>query len=118
MALSLGMLSFPTRDAAKLAAFWGEVLGRPVDDGATAAYATIGFADDGLTWMFVESDEPRPGGFHPDLGGEDDWREEADRVCELGATRGDEHDVEGVRWINLTDPEGNSFDVFAPRPGS
>jgi predicted enzyme related to lactoylglutathione lyase len=94
------------------------VLGRPVDDGAGAAYATIGFADPGLTWMFVQSDDPQHGGFHPDLGGGEDWREQADRVTAAGAVRGEEHEVSGVRWINFIDPEGNPFDIFAPRPAS
>jgi predicted enzyme related to lactoylglutathione lyase len=116
MALSLGMLSFQARDAAALATFWSQVLERAVDDGATADYATIGFADEGLTWMFVRSEDPRHGGFHPDLGGDDDWREQADRAVALGAVRGQEHQVGGVRWINFTDPEGNPFDIFAPRP--
>jgi predicted enzyme related to lactoylglutathione lyase len=116
MGIELGMLSFQTRDAVTLASFWAEVLGRRVDDGATSDYATIGFADPGITWMFVHSDEPRVGGFHPDLGGDDDWREQVERVVGLGARRGEEHEVEGVQWINLTDPEGNPFDVFAPRP--
>jgi hypothetical protein len=53
----------------------------PVDEGATADYATIGFADPGMT-------------------------------------RVGEHDMSGVRWIILHGPEGNPFDVFAPRPGA
>lgn len=112
------MLSFQTRDAARLASFWSKVLERPVDEGATEAYATIGLNEEGLTWMFVHSDNPRHGGFHPDLGGDDDWREQAGRVTSFGATRGEEHEVNGVRWINLLDPEGNPFDIFAPRPGA
>jgi predicted enzyme related to lactoylglutathione lyase len=114
VALSMGMLSFQCRDAAKLAEFWSQVLGQPVDEGASPAYATIGFADPGVTWMFVQSDSPGHGGFHPDLSAPD-WQAEADRVCSLGATRGDEHHESGVRWINLLDPEGNAFDIFAPR---
>ena len=44
MALTVGMYSFDCSDAATLAGFWSGVLDRPVDDGATAAYATIGVA--------------------------------------------------------------------------
>jgi hypothetical protein len=73
--------SFDCRDAAALAAFWSGVLQRPVDDGATAAYATIGFDEPGPTWMFVHSDG-------------------------LGA---------GRKWVELRDPEDNTFRIFGPR---
>ncbi|WP_373285117.1 VOC family protein [Microbacterium faecale] len=33
----------------------------------------------------------------------------------LGATRGAEHEESGVQWIDMRDPNGNRFRVFAPR---
>ncbi|MEV8029772.1 hypothetical protein AB0O43_18055 [Cellulosimicrobium funkei] len=27
-----------------------------------------------------------------------------------------EHEESGVRWIDMRDPDGNRFRVFAPRP--
>lgn len=36
---------------------------------------------------------------------------EVERLVALGATRIDEHDGLDGRWILLTDPEGNEFDV-------
>jgi predicted enzyme related to lactoylglutathione lyase len=117
--LQVGMYSFDCRDAAALAAFWADVLERPVDEGATAAYATIGFAGEGPTWMFVRSDDPGGGRnrLMLDLGGQEDWREHADRVVSLGARRVAGHEVEGVaRWVELRDPEDNTFRIFAPRP--
>jgi predicted enzyme related to lactoylglutathione lyase len=119
MSLSVGMYSFDCADAAALAAFWSGVLERPVDDGATREYATIGFEGDGPTWMFVHSDDPGTGRnrLMLDLGGGEDWREQADRVEALGARRIAEHEVEGVaRWVELRDPEENTFRIFAPRP--
>jgi hypothetical protein len=100
--LEIGMYSFDCGDAAALAEFWSGVLQRPVDDGATAAYATIGFDEPGATWMFVYSDEPGEGRnrLMLDLGGEEDWREQADRVEALGAKRVADHEVSGVaRWV-------------------
>jgi hypothetical protein len=47
--LQVGMYSFDCRHAAKLAEFWSRVLERPVDEGATPAYATIGFDAEGPT---------------------------------------------------------------------
>jgi predicted enzyme related to lactoylglutathione lyase len=115
--LQVGMYSFDCRDAARLAEFWSEVLELPVDEGASAAYATIGFETEGPTWMFVQSDD-LPGGRNRlmlDLGGQSDWRQQADRVEALGATRIADHDVDGVRWVELRDPENNTFRIFAPR---
>jgi hypothetical protein len=40
--MKVGMYSFDCRDAAALAEFWSGVLMRPVDEGATSAFATIG----------------------------------------------------------------------------
>jgi predicted enzyme related to lactoylglutathione lyase len=116
--LQVGMYSFDCRDAAKLAAFWSGVLELPVDEGATAAYATIGFETEGPTWMFVQSAD-LPDGRNRlmlDLGGESDWQRQADRVEGLGATRVADHEVDGVRWVELRDPEDNTFRIFAPRP--
>lgn len=113
------MYSFDCRDAAALAEFWSGVLLRPVDPGATGDYATIGFDGEGPTWMFVHSEEPGEGRNRLilDLAGEGDWREQADRVEALGATRTAEHEVAGVaRWVELRDPEDNTFRIFAPRP--
>jgi predicted enzyme related to lactoylglutathione lyase len=119
MALTVGMYAFDCSDAATLAAFWSGVLERPVDDGATAGYATIGFTGEGPTWLFVRSDDPGTGRnrLMLDLGGGEDWREQADRVEALGARRVAEHEVAGVaRWVEFRDPEDNTFRIFAPRP--
>ncbi|MDQ8704709.1 VOC family protein [Streptomyces sp. LHD-70] len=117
--MKVGMYSFDCRDAAALAEFWAGVLIRPVDAGATAAFATIGFEGDGPTWMFH-----RPAGELPlgdnrlmlDLGGGSDWAEQADRVEALGAERVSDNEQDGVRWTVFRDPEGNTFRIFAPRP--
>jgi hypothetical protein len=112
------MYSFDCRDAAALAGFWSRVLERPLDAGATLEYATIGFDDEGPTWMFVRSEEPGEGRnrLMLDLGGEENWRQEAERVQGLGATRIAEHEVQGAHWVELRDPENNTFRIFGPRP--
>jgi predicted enzyme related to lactoylglutathione lyase len=118
--MEVGMYSFDCRDATALANFWAAVLGRRVDVGATPSFAMIGFDDQGPTWMFHQPAGELPGGDNRlmlDLSGGDEWRREADRVEQLGAQRVSEHDQDGVRWIVLRDPEGNTFRIFAPRPG-
>jgi predicted enzyme related to lactoylglutathione lyase len=117
--MKVGMYSFDCRDAAALASFWSRVLIRPVDEGATPAFATIGFNEDGPTWMFHQPvGELATGGnrLMLDLGGEDDWAEQADRVEALGAQRVSDNEQDGIRWVVFRDPEGNTFRIFAPRP--
>jgi hypothetical protein len=43
-------------------------------------------------------------------------RREADRAEGLGARRVADHEVDGVRWVELRDPKNNMFRIFAPRP--
>jgi predicted enzyme related to lactoylglutathione lyase len=116
--LEVGMYSFDCSDAARLARFWSQVLERPVDDGATPEFAMIGFHDEGPTWLFIRSDD-LPDGRNRlmlDLGGEEDWREQADRVEQLGGARVADHELRGARWAEFRDPEGNTFRIFGPRP--
>ncbi|MDT0445782.1 VOC family protein [Streptomyces johnsoniae] len=117
--MKVGMYSFDCRDAAALAGFWAGVLMRSVDEGASPAFATIGFEGDGPTWMFHQPAGELAVGDNRlmlDLGGADDWAEQADRVAALGAERVGDFEQDGVRWVVFRDPEGNTFRIFAPRP--
>lgn len=114
---SLGYVTFDAADAGRLATFWGGVLQRPVDDGASAEFATVGTS--GVVplrpaFMFIQVPEPRVGKnrVHVDLLAAD-WRAEVDRVVELGATKVGEFDESGATWATLTDVEGNLFDIGA-----
>ncbi|QVQ52742.1 VOC family protein [Spiractinospora alimapuensis] len=117
--LEVGMYAFDCADAAALAGFWSAVIDRPVDHGATPAFATIGFDGTGPTWMFHQPEGALPPGDNRlllDLAGGEAWAEEADRVEALGATRVSDNEEDGVRWSEFRDPEGNTFRIFAPRP--
>jgi predicted enzyme related to lactoylglutathione lyase len=117
--MKVGMYSFDCRDAAALAEFWSGVLMRPVDEGGTPAFATIGLEGDGPTWMFHQPKGELAAGDNRlmlDLAGEADWAEQADRVQALGAERVSDNEQDGIRWVVFRDPEGNTFRIFAPRP--
>ena len=78
-------------NAAELAAFWSQVLDRPVDPGATEEFAAIGLAEgsDGRpTWMFHKVPEAKTAKnrAHVDLVTAD-LAAEVDRVIGLGASR-------------------------------
>ena len=42
-----------------------------------------------------------------------DLAAEVARIVGLGVTRPAEREWEGIRWVTLTDPEGNEFDLVA-----
>lgn len=115
MTVSLFGLGLDCADAARLADFWAEVLGRSVDDGATSDFASIGMHGvPGSVWLFQKVPEGKAAKnrMHPDLVTADLDAEVA-RIVSLGAGKQAEYAEGGVRWWTLTDPEGNEFDVAA-----
>jgi hypothetical protein len=117
MTLSLEQLVIDCADATALAGFWSGVLGRPVDEGASEFFATVGRGGDEPlkpAWMFIKVPEERAGKnrVHADLVSAD-WRSEVDRVIGLGAKFVAEFDEYGTKWVTLRDPEGNVFDIGA-----
>ncbi len=108
-------------NAAELAAFWSQVLGRPVDPGASEEFAAIGLAggsDGRPTWMFHKVPEAKTAKnrAHVDLVTAD-LAAEVDRVVGLGASHLADLEEDGVKWTTLTDPAGNEFDLVAQPTG-
>jgi predicted enzyme related to lactoylglutathione lyase len=112
MTVTVAQVVIDCEDAARLAAFWAEVLGRPVDDGASPFFATVRGGSPAL--MFLKVEEPKRGKnrVHLDLTAAD-WRAEVKRVVDLGATFVAEFAEYGTEWATLRDPEGNEFDLGA-----
>jgi Glyoxalase-like domain len=108
-------------NAAELATFWAEVLGRPADPGATDEFAAIGLAggsDGRPVWMFHKVPEKKTAKnrAHVDLLTAD-LPAEVDRLVGLGATRVADVEEAGATWTTLTDPAGNEFDLVAQPAG-
>ena len=101
-------------NAVKLAEFWAELVGRPVDPGASGFYARIPASPDRTfpTLMFLQVPEPRTAKnrWHLDLTSTDPAADAA-RAVELGAELLDSFDEFGAKWTTLADPEGNLFDI-------
>jgi predicted enzyme related to lactoylglutathione lyase len=108
--------AFDARDAADLASFWSQVLGRPVNDGATAEHAAIDATrpelGPRLAFHQVPEGKAAKNRFHPDLITAD-YDAEVVRLQALGATVIGEQTPGGARWTTFTDPEGNEFDLVA-----
>jgi hypothetical protein len=121
MPLVITQIVIDCTDAQQLASFWSQALDRPVDQGATAEFATIGHGKSASgtapTLMFIHVPELKQGKnrLHLDLAAREipDWQSEVERLMAIGATRIDEHQEFGWHWITMRDPEGNEFDLGA-----
>jgi len=115
MSSSFIALTFDCTEAAKLASFWSDVLGRPVDDEPSSEFASISFGDTAQpAWFFIKVPEGKSikNRCHPDLLATD-RDAEVGRLTALGATRLGDFEEGGHAWTTLLDPEGNEFDVIA-----
>jgi len=112
MALKPGMVTIDCADPRTLAGFWTEAAGyRVASDFGVFLVLEPGDAA-GLPLGLQKVAEPRNGKNRVHI----DWRtddrvEEVARLTKLGATVLGEHEVPGLRWTVLADPEGNEFCV-------
>ena len=116
MSTSVVGLSIDCADAAALARFWSEALGRPVNPGADAERAAIDATDpaSGPRLSFQRVPEPKTvkNRLHLDLR-TDRFEAESAHLAALGATAIRSFDRPTIRWTTFADPEGNEFDLIA-----
>ncbi len=111
MSLKVGMVTIDCADPQRLGEFWAAALGTPVQ----ADYGDYVFltrpADGGPVVSLQRVPEPRVGKnrLHLDLSGSRET--ELPRLIGLGAAVVGEHEMPGMAWTVLTDPEGNQFCV-------
>ncbi len=114
MPARIGNVAFDCDDVLKVAAFWSAALGRPLDKGSGAVFASIGGADGTRqepAWYFhkVPESKQAKNRVHVDLVDTDDSA--VDELVRLGATVVGEHEIPGHPWTVMQDPEGNEFCV-------
>jgi len=116
MTTSVVGLSVDCSDSASLAAFWSEVLGRPVNPGADTDHAVIDATDpaSGPRMVFHKVPEPKTvkNRLHLDLR-TDQFEAEGTRLMGLGATPIREFEKPAARWTTFADPQGNEFDLIS-----
>ncbi|MDT4914760.1 MAG: hypothetical protein QOC66_3888 [Pseudonocardiales bacterium] len=110
-------ISFDTHDAALVARFWAETLGRHVAEGADARNAVVppdAVATTGPRLAFHQVPESKTlkNRVHLDLT-TTDLEPETVRLQRLGATIVRDVSENGNHWITLADPEGNEFDLIS-----
>jgi len=112
VSIALHSITFDAADPVALAAFWSAALERRVAEGASQHFAQLVPSRRTAGMMFIKVPEGKTAKnrMHLDLAAAD--REaEVLRLVALGATRGAEHDEQGIRWTVMADIEGNEFCV-------
>jgi Glyoxalase-like domain len=117
MSNSLFAVAVDCADAAALARFWADVLGRQVAEGATSERAVLlaGGGDvSGPCFVFNQVPEAKivKNRLHLDLIS-DTFAGESERLLGLGARRLRDLQKGESRWTTFADIEGNEFDLIA-----
>jgi catechol 2,3-dioxygenase-like lactoylglutathione lyase family enzyme len=104
-------------DAAALARFWADVLGRVVADNPSHEHAVVLVDDEGVRGprlAFHQVPEPKTvkNRLHLDLI-TTEFEAETERLIGLGARKVRAIDQGGARWTTFGDIEGNEFDLIA-----
>jgi len=105
-------------DGQEVASFWSALLDLPIDDGASATYASIGGADGARhqpAWYFTKVPEPKRAKNRVHLDLVDPDPAAVAGLVRRGATVVEEHSLPGTghRWTTMQDPEGNEFCIAA-----
>jgi hypothetical protein len=120
MTARIGNIAFDCRDVLRIAAFWSAVLGRPVDEGSSEFFASIGGTDaqrqePALYFNKVPEPKQAKNGVHLDL--VDPSPSAVEELVALGATVVGDHQLRmrgaSHSWTVLQDPEGNEFCIAA-----
>jgi predicted enzyme related to lactoylglutathione lyase len=109
MSIAAKMITIDCRDPKAQATWWASALGGKI---AEDYGEFVMVAAEPLFFGFqrVPEDKKMKNRVHVDFAAED-RRAEVDRLVELGAKVLGEHEVPGLAWTTLQDPEGNEFDV-------
>lgn len=116
MGLRIGNVTFDCEDAQKVASFWAEALGRPLDPKPSTGFASIGNSDPERTepaWYFEQVPEQKTAKNRVHLDFFDADPDAVGRLVGLGASVVAEHEMSGHHWTVMQDPEGNEFCVAA-----
>lgn len=116
MAARIGNVTFDCADVPTMVAFWSAALGRPVDNGSSEFFASIGGGDaerrqPALYFNKTPESKRAKNRVHLDLVNEDPAA--VDELVRLGATVAGEQRIPGHRWTVMQDPEGNEFCIAA-----
>jgi predicted enzyme related to lactoylglutathione lyase len=114
MSLYLQHITIDCDDPMAVATFWSAVFERPIDDGASPFFASIGMPhrETQPALLFIKVPEPKTAKnrMHVDLRSDDRTTEVA-RLISLGASHIHDKTEWGQSWSVMHDPERNEFCV-------
>jgi catechol 2,3-dioxygenase-like lactoylglutathione lyase family enzyme len=114
MNLNLGGITIDSTDPRTLAEFWTRALGLEVAFDADGWFVQLTSpANPNQPYLGLQKVPEKRAGknrVHVDLS-TGDRAGEVKRLVDLGATEGETHEVQGLTWTVLQDPEGNEFCV-------
>lgn len=118
MTFTIANIALDCNDVLKVASFWSAVLERPLDNGSSTEFASIGGADGARhepAWYFNKVPETKrsKNRLHLDLVNPDPSA--VDKLMGLGAIVVSQEQLRGQHhhWTVMQDPEGNEFCVAA-----
>ncbi len=119
MTSRIGLITFDSVDAARLAGFWAAVLDWRIQPGAGPHMAMVADPSRAATYrllfLAVPESKQAKNRCHLDLRPTDgDVDAEVARLEELGATTLYEKVEYGARWRTMHDPDGNEFCIGGP----
>jgi hypothetical protein len=109
-------ITFDCDDVMKVARFWSDALGRPLDDGSRPVFASIGGGDPDRrqpAWYFEKVPEQKQAKNRVHLDLVDPDPSAIERLVGLGASVVAQHSLGAHRWTVMKDPEGNEFCIAA-----
>ncbi|MGW0173136.1 VOC family protein [Rhodococcus sp. NPDC003322] len=112
MTMTLAMITFDSAEPGPLATWWAEQTGGRVEADNDGWFYLVGIPGAPYKLAFQKVPDPTPGKnrVHLDLSSTDLDAEVA-RLVDAGASEYERHDMDGFRWVTLTDPDGNRFCV-------
>lgn len=114
MNLKIGGITIDSTDPRTLAEFWKQALGLEVAFDADGWFVQLNTpANPAQPYLGLQKVAEKRAGknrVHVDLA-TDDREGEVKRLASLGATVGETHEMPGLTWTVLQDPEGNEFCV-------
>ena len=114
MNLNIGGITIDSTDPRKLAEFWTQALGLEIAFDADGEFLQLTSpANPQQPYLGLQKVQEKRTGknrVHLDFA-TDDRAGELERLAALGATVGETHEMPGLTWTVLQDPEGNEFCV-------
>ncbi len=117
MSVKIANITFDCDDPQRTAAFWADVIGEEIDEGASPYFVSIGVGRSEMNpnWFFIKVPEAKQNKnrLHLDLESSD-LAADLERLVGLGATHVADKAEFGHTWSVMNDVEGNEFCISAP----